>query len=72
MKESDQMVPVPLMRKLRIIKLLTKAKAFSKESAKALDEIGLINTYFFPNITKRLVYSGRISKTEDGKYYINR
>ena len=66
------MIPVPLVRKMIIIRLLTKAKAFSKESAKALDEIGLINPYFFPKVTKRLVDSGRISRTEDGKYYINR
>ena len=66
------MIPVPLVRKMIIIRLLTKAKAFSKESAKALDEIGLINPYFFPKVTKRLVDNGRISRTEDGKYYINR
>ena len=66
------MIPIPLVRKMIIIKLLTKAKAFSNESAKALDEIGLINPYFFPKVTKKLVDSEIISKTEDGKYYINR
>jgi len=64
--------PILLIRKMRIIKLLTKAKAFSKETAKPLDEIGLVNPYFFPKITEKLVKQGRISKTEDGKYYINR
>ena len=64
--------PIPLIRKMRIIKLLTKAKAFSPETAKGLDEIGLINPYFFPRITKRLVDKGNICKTEEGKYYINR
>ena len=66
------MIPMPLIRSMRIIKLLTKAKAFSKDTARALDEIGLINPYFFPNITKRMVKKGLISRTEDGKYYINR
>ena len=65
-------IPVPLIRRMRIIKLLTKAKAFSKDTAKALDEIGLINPYFFPKITQKLVRDGIISRTEDGKYYINR
>ena len=64
--------PVPLIRKMRIIKLLEREKAFSKETAKYLDEIGLINPYGFSRITKRLVNSGRICKTEEGKYYINR
>lgn len=64
--------PIPLIRKMRIIKCLTKAEAFSPETAKYLDEIGLINPYFFKRITDRLVKQGRISKTEDGRYYINR
>ena len=64
--------PVPLIRRIQIIKLLTNAKAFSADSAKALDEIGLINPYLFAGVTKRLVKSGRISRTEDGRYYINR
>ena len=64
--------PIPLIRKNVIIKRLTKSKAFSEESAKYLDEIGLINPYAFSNITKRLVSKGIINKTNDGKYYINR
>lgn len=64
--------PIPLIRKMRIIKLLTKTKAFSEESAKSLDEIGLIDPYAFHGITKRLVKKGRINKTDDGKYFINR
>lgn len=64
--------PVPLIRRVAIIRKLTNAKAFTKETAKALDEIGLINPYFFPKITEHLVKQGRISRTEDGKYYINR
>ena len=64
--------PIPLIRRMRIIKLLTKYKAFSKESAKYLDEIGLINPNGFSNITKILVKKGIIIKTEDGKYYLTR
>lgn len=64
--------PIPLIRQMRIIKLLTKAKGFSKDSAKYLDEIGLVNPYFFQGVTKRLVKNGMISKTDDGRYYINR
>ena len=63
--------PIPLIRKMRIIRLLTKEKAFSKDTAKALDEIGLVNPYAFSIITKRLVKNGTISRTEDGKYYLN-
>ena len=64
--------PIPLIRKAKIIKGLTKEKAFSKETAKYLDEIGLVNPYFFKRITAKLVKDKTISKTKDGKYYINR
>ncbi len=65
-------IPVPLIRRMQIIKLLTKEKAFSKETAKYLDEIGLVNPYFFPGVTKRMVKMGTITRTEEGKYYLNR
>ena len=64
-------IPIPLIRKNRIIKLLSKARAFSEENAKYLDEIGLINPYGFPAITERMVKKGIINRTKDGKYYIN-
>lgn len=64
--------PIPLIRKAKIIKSLTKEKAFSKETAKYLDEIGLVNPYFFKRITAKLVRDKIICKTKDGKYYINR
>ena len=64
--------PIPLIRKMAIIKQLTKHKAFSKDTAKRLDEIGLLNPYFFPKITNILVKNGTICKTDDNKYYLNR
>lgn len=64
--------PIPLIRKTRIIKCLTKANAFSKETAKYLDEIGLVNPYYFKRITAKLVKDKTICKTQEGKYYINR
>lgn len=42
--------PIPLIRKMRIIKCLTKAEAFSPETAKYLDEIGLINHTFLKEL----------------------
>ena len=64
--------PIPLIRMKRIIKLLDKYKAYSKETAKYLNEIGLINPNGFPRITKRMLDKHIINITEDGKYYINK
>jgi len=65
-------LPMLVMRQKRIVKLLTKAKAFSKESAKGLDEIGLLNPDTFSGLTKKLVKDNVLSVTEDGKYYLNK
>lgn len=65
-------MPVFNIRKIRIIKGLVKARVFSEETAKRLDEIGFIFPDAFPGITRRLVERGRIRETKDGKYYINR
>ena len=62
--------PIPLIRQKMIIKLLARAKAFSSDSAKSLDEIGLVNPYGFPMITKRMVKQNIINRTCDGKYYL--
>ena len=64
--------PIPLIRKNRIISLLMKANAYSPETAKRLDEIGLINPYGFPFVTLRMVKRNIISVTDDGRYYLNR
>lgn len=64
--------PILLMRKRRIIKLLNKANAISIDSAKSLDEIGLVNPYAFSRLTKSLVEKQIINKTQDGKYYLGK
>ena len=54
-----------------MIRKLEKAGAYSKETAKPLHEIGLINPYGFQMITKRLLKKEIIKRTDEGKYYIN-
>ncbi|SEH68691.1 hypothetical protein SAMN02910265_02127 [Ruminococcus flavefaciens] len=65
-------LPALVLRQKRIVKLLEKAGAFSKETAKGLDEIGLLNPNTFSGLTKKLVKYNVISATEDGKYYLNK
>ena len=57
-----------LMSKKKIIKLFELSKAFSADSARTLDELGIYN----PEATFELVYDNVITATEDGKYYLNR
>lgn len=57
-----------LMNKKKIIKLFEVSKAFSADSAKTLDELGIYN----PEATFELLYDNVIAATEDGKYYLNR
>lgn len=64
--------PVLLIRKKRIISLLMRANAYSPDTAKRLDEIGLVNPYIMPRLTMRMVRRNEISVTDDGKYYLNR
>lgn len=64
--------PVLLIRKKRIISLLMRANAYSADTARRLDEIGLVNPYIMPRLTMRMVRRNEISVTEDGKYYLNR
>ena len=64
--------PIPLIRKKRIIHCLIKSGATTKENAKSIDEIGLINPYAFSNILKRLIKKEIVFKTEDNKYYLNK
>lgn len=63
--------PMLLMRMKKIVYLLERTNAFSEESAKKITEIGLRNPGFFPGAVKLLVAKGIISRTCDGKYYIN-
>ena len=64
--------PVLFIRKKRIISLLMRANAYSADTARRLDEIGLVNPYIMPRLTMRMVRRNEISVTEDGKYYLNR
>ena len=57
-----------LMSKKKIIRLFEVSRAFSADSAKTLDEMGIFN----PDATFELLYDNVISATEDGKYYLNR
>jgi hypothetical protein len=57
-----------LMNKKKIIKLFEVSKAYSADSAKSLDELGIFN----PDATFELLYDNIIAATEDGKYYLNR
>ncbi|MBQ6212164.1 hypothetical protein [Ruminococcus flavefaciens] len=57
-----------LMSKKKIIKLFELSKAFSADSARTLDELGIYN----PEATFELVYDNVITATEDGKYYLNK
>ncbi len=49
--------PVPLIRRVQIVKLLTKAKAFSEDSRKTFEEIGLVNSKG-AGVTKMLIKQG--------------
>ena len=62
--------PVPLIRRNAVVKKLKESGAISAETAKTLAEAGVINPDGFKRITDRLVETGVIHKTADGKYYI--
>jgi len=62
--------PVPIIRRNVIIKKLKESGALSAETAKTLAEAGVVNPDGFKSITKRLVKTGEIKITDDGKYYV--
>lgn len=64
--------PILKMRMKKIIYLLDKANAYSEESSKKINEIGLMNPNFLRGAVRILVTKGTISKTHDEKYYINK
>lgn len=55
------------MKRNKLIKQLTKAGAFSADSAKTLEELGIFNS----GVTFELLYNNVISATENGGYYLN-
>ena len=62
--------PIPLIRRNVIIKKLKACGATSAETAKTLEEAGVINPNGFKRITAMLVETNVIHKTVDEKYYL--
>lgn len=58
-----------LRRKL-IVEALTEAGANGPETAKALNDTGLVNPDMFAEYTQQLVDMKVIGKTADGRYYV--
>ena len=63
-----KVVTALLMSKKRIIKLFEASKAFSEETAKTLDELGIYD----PSAAFELLYDNVISAVGNGKYYLNK
>ena len=64
--------PIPLIRKNHIIKKLTESNAFSEKIAKTFIEAGIINPTGFNKINEILIKQKVLTKTKDGKYYLNK
>ena len=62
--------PIPLIRRNHIVKRLKACGSVSAETAKTLAEAGVINPNALKRITERLVQTGVIKRTEEGRYYI--
>ncbi len=62
--------PIPLIRRNLIVKRLSACGAASEASAKTLAEAGVVNPNGFRRITDRLVKTGVIRRTPDGRYYV--
>jgi hypothetical protein len=59
---------ISLIRRKKLVKGLTKAGAFSADSAKTLEEIGIENS----GAEFSLLYDNIISATGNGRYYLNK
>lgn len=59
---------ISLIRRKKLVKGLTKAGAFSADSAKTLEEIGIVNS----GAEFSLLYDNIISATGNGRYYLNK
>lgn len=62
--------PIPLIRSRVIVHRLRACGAHSEETARTLQEAGVINPNAFRRITERLVSRGTIHRTSDGRYYV--
>lgn len=60
------------MRRKIILTSLLESGARSPETAKTLEEAGVLNPDKFPEFTEKLVILGALGKTEDGRYYVPR
>jgi hypothetical protein len=58
------------MRKKLIINGLKKCGATTPETAKSLEEAGIVNPDSFAEFTKSLVQRGVLGKTKEGKYWL--
>jgi hypothetical protein len=58
------------MRRKIILTSLLESGARSPETAKTLEEAGVMNPEKFPEYTEKLVLLDVIRKTEDGRYYL--
>ena len=63
-------LPIPLIRKNRIVKMLLKKNAVSEENAVTFREAGIINPNRFQMITLRLVEQGVLHQIGN-KYYLD-
>ncbi|MCH5206836.1 MAG: hypothetical protein J1F09_07755 [Oscillospiraceae bacterium] len=63
-------LPAFKLRQKLILEKLKECGAVSEESAKTLEEAGVINPNAFPKITEDLVNKKKLVKTESQKYYL--
>ena len=64
------MPPIPSIRKKHIVQKLIARGAISPETACTLADAGVINPNAFSAVTKRLVSSGVLGETADGRYWV--
>ena len=62
--------PIPLIRRNVIVNSLKACGATSEQTARTLADAGVINPNGFKRITDRLVKTGEIHRTPDGRYYV--
>ncbi len=60
--------PVPLIRRNLMIRKLKKANATDESRAVTFEQAGIANPNGFPIITERMLKSGILAMTADGKY----
>ena len=61
-------VQMVAFRRKRVIRLFERSKAFSADSARTLEELGI----YYPDAAFELLYDNVISATGDGQYFLNR